>query len=433
MTESSAAAASSRRLRLPFTPTPPQIVLGLLCALYLLLYIDRVNIATVAPLIRAELELSNTQLGLIFSAFSVPYALLQLFGGWVADRFGPRATLTVCCVLVAVSTILTGAAGGFASLLALRLALGIAEGPAFPTATRAMSAWAPAGKWAFVQGLTHSSARIGNALTPPLVASLVAVVSWRGSFVILGSITFVWVIAWLCYFRDDPKTHRGAARMDPAKLGRAVGDVATKRRVPYWRLAKRILPVTIVDFCYGWTLWLFLSWIPTFFFENYRLDIRSSALFAAGVLFSGVIGDTLGGVLSDHLLRRTGSLLVARRGVLVTGFLGAMTFLIPVVLMRDLAVAAVCLSIAFFFAELIVAPIWAVPMDIAPLYAGSASGMMNFGFGLAGLVSPSSFGYVVDLTGSWVVPFVGSILLSLLGAVLAARLRPDRPFDNATD
>jgi len=198
--------------------------------------------------------------------------------------------------------------------------------------------------------------------------------------------------------------------------------------VPYLRLARRILPVTVVDFCYGWTLWLFLSWIPTFFFENYGLDLAASALFSAGVLFSGVVGDTLGGVLSDRLLRRTGSLLIARRTVLLVGFVGAAVFLIPVILVRDLTVSAVCLSLAFFFAELIVAPIWAVPMDIAPRYAGSASGMMNFGFGLAGLVSPASFGYLVDLTGSWVVPFSGSVLLLLLGALLAARLRPDRPF-----
>src|SRR6202012_1268777 len=121
-------------------------------------------------------------------------------------------------------------------------------------------------------------------------------------------------------------------------------------------------------------------------------------------------------------------LVVARRSVIVTGFLGALIFLCPVVLFHNLAVTAVCLSLAFFFAELIVAPIWALPMDIAPRFAGSASGMMNFGFGLAGLVSPSSFGYLVDRTGSWVVPFAASILLLLLGAVLAAPLRPDQPF-----
>jgi sugar phosphate permease len=419
-------ATATRDLRSLLTPSPPNVVLGLLCLLYLLLYVDRVNIATAAPLIRAELGLSNTELGMVFSAFSIPYALLQLFGGYVADRLGARTTLGVCCVLVAVSTMLTGAVGGFASLLVVRLALGAAEGPAFPAATRAISRWTAAEKWAFAQGITHSSARVGNALTPPLVASLIAALSWRASFVILGAVTLVWVAAWLWYFRDDPQRHRGAMDAPQAPLAAAQGRGGGSVPVPYWRLAKRIFPVTVVDFCYGWTLWLFLSWIPSFFFENYALDLRASALFSAGVLFSGVVGDTVGGVASDQLLRRTGSVLVARRAVLIVGFLGAMAFLVPVVLVRDLTVAAVCLSAAFFFAELIVAPIWAVPMDIAPRYAGSASGMMNFGFGLAGLVSPLSFGYLVDLTGSWVVPFVGSILLSLLGAVLAARLRPDR-------
>ena len=134
-------------------------------------------------------------------------------------------------------------------------------------------------------------------------------------------------------------------------------------------------------------------------------------------------------VASDHLLRKTHSLVTARRSVIVTGFLGAFVFLIPVILLHNLTVAAICLSLAFFFAELIVAPIWAVPMDMARRYAGSASGMMNFGFGVAGLVSPSSFGYLVHRTGSWVIPFIGSVVLLLLGAILAARLRPDRSFE----
>ena len=233
------------------------------------------------------------------------------------------------------------------------------------------------------------------------------------------------------YFRNDPREHPSITAADLATLPARPAN--KKAAVPYLRLARRILPVTIVDFCYGWTLWLFLSWIPAFFFENYHLNLQTSALFTAGVLFSGVVGDTVGGLASDHLLRQTGNLVTARRTVLVTGFLGAVVFLIPVVLFHQLGVAAVCLSLAFFFAELIVAPIWAVPMDIAPRYAGSASGMMNFGFGLAGLVSPSSFGYLVDRTGSWVLPFIGSIILLLLGAFLAWRLRPDQPFVDAVE
>ncbi|MGA2715474.1 MAG: MFS transporter [Bryobacteraceae bacterium] len=408
----------------------PRIVLALLCLLYLILFVNRVNISTAGPLMKADLKLSNTQLGLLFSAFAIPYAFFQLIGGWIGDRFGPRLTLSVCCALVGISTILTGAAQGFVSLFALRLALGFGEGAAFPTATRAMSSWTPARSWGFAQGITHSFARLGNAITPPIMAGLLLLMSWRGSFVVLGLLTFVWLFVWAGYFRNDPREH---SSLTEAELATLPPPGSFRRKVIPWRLlARRILPVTIVDFCYGWTLWLFLSWIPSFFFENYHLNLQSSAMFSGGVLFAGVIGDTVGGLATDRLLRMTGSLVLARRSVIVTGFLGAFVFLVPVVLIHDLRIAAIGLSLAFFFAELIVAPIWSIPMDIAPRYAGSASGMMNFGFAVAGLVSPSSFGYLVDRTGSWVVPFIGSIALLLLGAALAMRLRPDIPFVDAS-
>ena len=404
----------------------PTIVLALLCAMYFLYFVDRVSISTAAPLIKGDLKISNTQLGLAFSAFAIPYALFQLIGGWIGDRLGPRVTLAICCALVGISTALTGAITGIASLILLRLALGFGEGAGFPTATRAMASWTPQANWGFAQGLVHSFARIGNAVTPLIVAKLLLFFTWRSTFVILGAMSLLWPAVWAWYFRNDPRVHPA---MTPAVLGtlpiRAAGAAP---KIPWLPLARHVMPVTIVDFCYGWTLWLFLTWIPAFFFENYHQNLQASALFSGGVFLAGVIGDTAGGVATDRLLRKTGSLVIARRGVIVAGFLGAFVFLIPVVLIHNLTVAAVCLSLAFFFAELIVGPIWSVPMDIAPRYAGTASGMMNFGFGVAGLVSPLSFGYLVDRTGSWVVPFIASILLLLLGAVLALRLRPDRPF-----
>jgi len=420
---------ATTRQRAPAWFRAPSVVLALLCLLYLILFINRVNLATAAPLLKTDLGLTNTQLGLAFSAFAIPYAVLQLLGGWIGDRFGPRLVLAVCCAVVALATMLTGAVNGFVSLFALRIVLGMGEGPAFPTATRAMSRWTRVGNWGFAQGITHSFARLGNAISPPLVAGLLLFVSWRGSFVILGAATILWLLVWVWYFRDDPQEHPS---MTEAEL-RLLPTTTTRSRapIPWMALARRILPVTATDFCYGWTLWLFLSWIPSFFFENYHLKLEASALFSGGVLMAGVVGDTVGGIASDRILRRTGSLRLARRSVIVTGFLGAFLFLLPVILFHEIAIAAVSLSLAFFFAELIVAPIWSVPMDIAPRYAGSASGMMNFGFGLAGIISPSSFGYLVDLTGSWVFPFIGSMVLLLVGAVLAARLRPDEPFENA--
>jgi MFS family permease len=404
----------------------PTIVLALLCAMYFLYFVDRVSISTVAPLMKADLQISNTQLGLAFSAFAIPYAFFQLIGGWIGDRLGPRLTLAICCALVGISTALTGAVTGITSLILLRLALGFGEGAGFPTATRAMASWTPQGNWGFAQGIVHSFARIGNAVTPPIMAGLLLFSSWRGTFVMLGAVSLLWLIVWLWYFRNDPREH---SAMTPAILATLpVRASGAARTIPWLRLARHVMPLTIVDFCYGWTLWLFLAWIPAFFFENYHQNLQASALFSGGVLLAGVVGDTAGGVATDRLLRKTGSLVIARRGVIVAGFLGAFIFLIPVVMIHNLTVAAVCLSLAFFFAELIVGPIWSVPMDIAPRYAGTASGMMNFGFGVAGLVSPLSFGYLVDRTGSWVVPFIGSIFLLLLGAVLALRLRPDHPF-----
>lgn len=409
--------------------SPPRVVLGLLCLMYLILFVNRVSISTAAPLMKTDLGLSNAQLGLAFSAFALPYALFQLIGGWIGDRLGPRLTLAVCCAIVTAATALTGAAGGFASLFAMRLGLGFGEGAAFPTATRAMATWTPVGRWGFAQGITHSFSRIGNALTPALVAALLALVSWRASFVILASTTLVWLLVWCMYFRNDPREHSAITVSELAKLPER--HEGPRRTIPWLRLARCILPVTLVDFCYGWTLWLFLSWIPSFFLENYHLNLQVSALFSVGVLSAGVVGDTVGGVVSDRLLEKTGSLLIARRSVIIAGFLGAFVFLLPVMLIHNLTVAAAGLTLAFFFAELIVAPIWSVPMDIAPRYAGTASGMMNFGFAVAGLASPSSFGYLVDRTGSWVVPFIASIVLLLAGAALAWRLRPDRPFQEA--
>ena len=410
--------------------TTPNKVLLLLCAMYLILYVDRVNISTAAPLIQADLGLNNTELGFAFSAFAYPYALFQLMGGWLGDSFGARRTLCVALILVCIATALTGMVGGLVSLFCARVALGFGEGSALPTATHAMTRWTPASRWGFAQGITHSSARLGNFMTPPIVAALIAWWSWRQSFFILAGISLVWMAVWAWYFRDSPQAHPSVTEEELAALP-ARAHVNTTSDVPWLRLARRIMPATAVNFCYGWTLWLFLSWIPSFFVQNYHVDLGSSALYSSGVFLGGVVGDTLGGAASDWILRRTGSLVIARRSVIITGFVGGCIFLTPVILVHDVLISAACLSLAFFFAELIVAPIWAVTMDMAPCHAGSASGMMNFGSAFAGIISPVFFGYMVDLTGTWTIPFAASIALLLTGAGLTFFLRPDQPFTEA--
>lgn len=411
-------------------PSASTIVLGLLCLMYLITYVDRVNIATAAGEIRRELSLSNTQLGLVFSAFAYPYLLFQVFGGWVGDRFGPRATLFVCGLIWAAATILTGTASSLMMLFLIRMLLGVGEGATFPVATRAMQSWTPPERRGFAQGITHAFARFGNAVTPPIVAWLIALVTWRGSFVALGCCSLVWVVVWGWYFRDNPAEHPSITPEELDRLPRlGVAPAARRPQVPWMRLTRRMLPVTIVYFCYGWTLWLYLNWLPSFFLHEYELDIAKSALFSSAVFFAGVGGDLLGGTISDGILRRTGDLRKARRNVVIGGFLGSFLCLLPIFATHDLTIIVLCLAGAFFFAEIVIGPMWAIPMDIAPKYSGTASGLMNTGSALAAILSPLAFGFIADLTGDWHLPFLGSLGLLLTGALLAGTMHPERAFE----
>ncbi len=401
------------------------IVLLLICVMYGITYVDRVNVSTAAAVFKQDLHLSNTQVGLVFSAFAYPYLVFQIIGGWVSDRFGARRALTISAIIWGAATLLTGLVSTLAAMLAARVLLGFGEGATFPTATRAMSDWMPEDKRGFSQGITHSSARLGNALTPPLVAWLIALFTWRGSFIILGIISLGWAIIWAFYFRDDPRAHRG---ITPQELN-GIPDYGLrahqkKEPIPWLALSRRMLPVTIVYFCYGWTLWLYLAWIPQFFLHSYKMNLARSALFAGGVFFAGVIGDTLGGVWSDSILRKTGDRNKARRNLVVIGFLCSLASMIPILFLHNLTWAAICLSSAFFFSEFTIGPMWAIPMDIAPRFSGSASGLMNTGSALAAIISPLIGGYIIDKTGNWELPFVGSIGLLLFGSILAFWMKP---------
>jgi nitrate/nitrite transporter NarK len=288
-----------------------------------------------------------------------------------------------------------------------------------------MSDWTVEGRRGFSQGITHSAARLGNALTPPLVVWLMALVTWRGSFIVLGVVSLIWVMVWVSYFRNDPGEH---ARITSAELkvlpDYALRKVNSNEPIPWGPLTRRMFPVTVVYFCYGWTLWLYLAWIPSFFVHNYQLDLKKSALFSSGVFFAGVLGDSLGGIVSDWVLRKTGNLDKARRNLVVGSYFCSLAFMIPILFSHNLMWASVCLSLGFFFSEFTVGPMWAIPMDIAPRYSGSASGLMNTGSALAAILSPLAFGFVIDKTNNWELPFLGSIVLLFLGLIVAFWMKP---------
>ncbi|MFL9892175.1 MULTISPECIES: MFS transporter [Paraburkholderia] len=401
------------------------IVLVMLCIMYFITYLDRVNVSTAAAGFGKEFHLSHTEVGLVFSAFAYPYLIFQIIGGWVSDRFGAKRTLIFCGAIWGVATLLTGFAGGLVSLLAARVLLGFGEGATFPAATSAMARWVAKEKRGFAQGITHAASRIGNAVAPGLIVLVMATWGWRESFYICGVFSLLWVAVWAITFTEHPKDHPRITTDElavlPAPKPKAAG-------VPWGKLFRRMWPVTIVYFCYGWTLWLFLSWIPQYFLHSYHLQLQKSAIFASVVFFAGVIGDTLGGIVTDWIFTRTGSLKRARSWMVSVCMFFCLLSLIPLMFTHSLYLSMACLASGFFFAEMTIGPMWAIPMDIAPEFSGTASGMMNTGSALAAIISPVVGGFLIDYFGSWELPFVGSMLLMAIGVVLAFRMQPESKF-----
>ena len=292
-----------------------------------------------------------------------------------------------------------------------------------------MSRWVAKEKRGFAQGITHAAARVGNAAAPALIVAVMVAYGWRDSFYVCAAISFAWVGLWAVTFTEHPGDH---PRITQAELATLPEPKPRRSAVPWRPLFQRMMPVTVVYFCYGWTLWLFLSWIPQYFLHSHSLDLKKSALFASSVFLAGVVGDTLGGIVTDKLLERTGSLRRARSAMVAACMLLTLLSLVPLLFTHDLYVCLTCLCAGFFFAEMTIGPMWAIPMDVAPEFSGTASGMMNTGSALAAIISPVIAGMLIDRFDNWELPFVGSMILMAFGVVLALRMRPEDRFESVS-
>jgi ACS family D-galactonate transporter-like MFS transporter len=201
---------------------------------------------------------------------------------------------------------------------------------------------------------------------------------------------------------------------------------AATGKTPWNQMIRRMWLVTLVDFCYGWSLWVFLTWLPTYLKDARGYDLKQLALFTTLPLMAGVVGDTLGGVVSDIVYKNTGNLKLARRSLLVIGLGGALAFIVPAIYTKTPLTAVILLSAAFFFLELTNAVLWSLPIDIAGKFAGTAGGMMNTGFGVAGMISPAVFGLLIQKTGSYEIPFLISAGLLAVAAVASLWIDPTK-------
>ena len=420
-------------------------VLLLISVMYLVTYLDRVNISTAAPEISKEFGFDKITMGFIFSAFVWSYALFQVPGGWLSDRFGARKVLTGVVTYWSIMTAVTAAAFSSVSFITVRFLFGVGEAGAFPGATRAMQLWYPQRERGFVQGITHSASRLGAALAPPIVALIIAgghlggltvpALGWRAVFLICGVVGLIWSVWWLVSYRNLPEDH---PMVNKTELGHIRGfaadgtinppNIQKQTNVPWGTLVRspNMWAIMCGYFTYVYCLWIFLSWLPSYLIEVRHFTLIKVGLFASLPLLAGVVGDTVGGLATDWLLHKTGSAKIGRRTVAITGLLGCAIFITPAALTGDAMTAVICLTASMFFLEFTIGPSWAVPMDTGGKYSGTVSGMMNMAGNFGGALSPIVFGFLAE-GGNWAAPFIVAAVLLVVGsAVWAFWIDPDK-------
>ena len=411
-------------------------ILFLISLMYLITYLDRVNISTAAPEISKEFGFDKVTMGAIFSAFVWAYALFQVPGGWFGDRFGPRRILTVIVSYWSVMTAATALAGSAVSFMVVRFLFGIGEAGAFPVATRAMQLWYPREERGFVQGITHSASRAGAAIAPPIVVAIMTALSWHWVFYICAIVGFVWAVWWYVSYRDLPEEHRMVNRMELERIRGLdqAGNVnqpriEAKASVPWATLLRspNMWAIMCAYFTYVYCLWIFLSWLPSYLADFRHFTLIKVGIFASLPLWAGVIGDTVGGLATDWLLKKTGNTKLARRAVAMTGMLGCCVFIVPAALTESAYTAVACLTGAMFFLECTIGPSWSVPMDVGGKFSGTVSGMMNMAGNFGGALSPLVFGFLVQY-GNWQAPFIVAASLLVIGSgIWLFWLDPDVP------
>jgi sugar phosphate permease len=404
------------------------VVLLLLCLMYLITYLDRVSLANTATLIMKEYGFNKVTMGVIFSAFIWAYALFQVPGGWLGDRFGPRRVLSTIMAYRTVIAVVTTMATGFYSLWGIRFALGVGEAGAFPTATRAMQMWYPRDERGFVQGVSHAASRFGAAIGPPIAVFIMIHYGWRSVFYVIGALSLLWSLLYLLVYRNMPEEHKEVSRAELARI-RGLNEkgeikqanVARRPKVPWSILLKHgnMWAVMCAYAAYIYSLWFFLSWLPSYLIEYRKFTLIKTGIFASLPLAAGVVGDAFGGWLTDKLLVKTNNLKFSRRSVAIVAMLGCGTCTLFAALSASPLAALSYLTAAMFFLEMTIGPAWAVPMDIGGEFSGTVSGMMNMGGQFVGALSPTVFGYLVS-RGSWVAPFGVSAGLLFVGAAIWA-------------
>ncbi|MBS6255935.1 MFS transporter [Megasphaera massiliensis] len=392
-------------------------MLFLLFILTAINYLDRTNMAVAASSMSDELGFSAATMGLLFSAFSWSYGLMQIPGGWVIERFGSHIVYTASLFLWSLFTMFMGLGRSFASLFGIRMAIGAAEAPAFPTNSRVVAAWFPSHERATATSIYTAGEFIGLAFLTPVLFWILETYGWREIFYITGFIGIVASLGWFFLYREPgPDSGANQAELDYIRQGGGLGSTASeKQKITWSQIAelfkhRQLWGIYLGQFSNASTMFFFLTWFPTYLIMAKNLPLLKAGIYAIIPYVGALIGVLLGGYWSDSMLRRGSSLSKARKLPIICGLLCSMTIMTANYF--DSLNAIIIVMALAFFGQGMAAIVWSTVGDVAPAHSvGLAGGVFNFIGNLAGIITPIVIGFIVQATGSFVgaMIFVGCV------------------------
>jgi len=412
-------------------------------------YLDRVNISIAGSSIASEFQLSNVQLGRVFSAFLIGYGLFQTLGGWLADRLGPHRVLTLGVLWWGSFTALTAIVPphvAFAVVIfaGVRFLLGAGEAVIYPAANQFVSRWIPVQERGIANGIIFAGVGVGAGVTPTLITYIMLHHGWRWSFWISALIGVFAGTIWFLVARDTPEQHQ---RVSPAELryilsglsGPPSASGASKetqravaiRSIPWKNIvaSKNVWAVTFSYFCFGYVAWIFFSWFFIYLAKVRGLDLKVSAFYATLPFLAMAACSPIGGAISDWLTKRYGSC-VGRCAIGVFAFALSAVFLAVGSRVASARLASIVLAGGAGALYLSQSSFWSVTAGIASGSSGSVSGFMNMGNQAGGAFTAVLTPVIAEDYG-WTTSFLIAAALALLGAVAFLFVDPERSLADA--
>jgi MFS transporter, ACS family, glucarate transporter len=396
-------------------------VLGLLGALSVLTFVDRLAIAVAGPAIQSELMIRPQEWGWILSAYVLANGIFEVPSGAMGDRYGQRGELTRIVTWWSAFTAATGWCRSFWQLVVVRFLFGIGSAGAYPNSAGVIARWFPQNERARSQGFVWAASRLGGVVAPLLIVPLEGRLGWRAVFWLLGLGGFAWAAVWYAFFRNRPENHPAITAAELAEIN-ADTTKCEEGYIPWTRvLGSHALWLVVAAYgCYGCASWFYFTWFPTWLLHSAGFSFNGVLLTALPFLV-GFVANLCGGVLTDRLSLRWGAKRALRTIPSVCLAMGSLVLAAMASFHGKLA--AVALSCAGFgVMDLMLPSAWALCVTVGGRLSGTATGLMNTAGQAGGFLCTVLFGYIVGTTGNYNAPIWLLAGLVLVSALLFARV-----------